>query len=60
MEQIKEIKAKHLNDNIYALTGATISSRALTNGVVNTVKKFVYRLDKLNEAVKKDQLSIAF
>lgn len=60
MEQIKEIKAKHLNDNIYALTGATISSRALTNGVVNTVKKFVYRLDKLNEAVKKDQLSVAF
>jgi electron transport complex protein RnfG len=59
-EQVKEIKAKHLNDNIYALTGATISSRALTNGVVNTVKKFVYRLDKLNEAVKKDQLSIAF
>ncbi|MFA6223548.1 MAG: FMN-binding protein [Desulfomonilaceae bacterium] len=60
MEQIKEIKAKHVNDNIYALTGATISSRALTNGVVNTVKKFVYRLDKLNEAVNKDQLSIAF
>ncbi|MGC8604128.1 MAG: FMN-binding protein [Desulfomonilaceae bacterium] len=59
-EQIKEIREKHLKDNIYALTGATISSRAMTNGVVNTVKKFVYRLDKLNEVIKKDQLSVAF
>lgn len=59
-EQIKEVKQKHLNDNIYALTGATISSRALTNGVVNTVKKFVYRLDILSEAIKKEQLSVAF
>ncbi|MGC8658083.1 MAG: FMN-binding protein [Desulfomonilaceae bacterium] len=59
-EQVKEIKAKHLKDNIYALTGATISSRAMTNGVVNTVKKFVYRLDKLNEAIKKENLSVAF
>jgi electron transport complex protein RnfG len=59
-EQVKEIKEKHLKDNIYALTGATISSRAMTNGVVSTVKKFVYRLDKLNEAIKKEQLSVAF
>jgi len=59
-EQIKEVKQKQLNDNIYALTGATISSRALTNGVINTVKKFVYRLDILSEAIKKEQLSVAF
>lgn len=59
-EQVKEIKAKHLNDDIYALTGATISSRALTKGVVNTVQKFVKRLEILDEAIRKEQLSIAF
>ncbi|MFH0958439.1 MAG: FMN-binding protein [Pseudomonadota bacterium] len=59
-EQVKEIKTKHLDDNIYALTGATISSRALTNGVVNTVQKFAKRLAILDEAIKKEQLSIAF
>jgi Na+-translocating ferredoxin:NAD+ oxidoreductase subunit G len=59
-EKVDEIKEKHLKDNIYALTGATISSRALTNGVVDTVKKFVYRLDILNEAIKKDNITVAF
>lgn len=59
-EQVKEIKTKHLNDDIYALTGATISSRALTKGVVNTVQKFVKRLEILDEAIRKEQLSIAF
>ncbi len=59
-QQIKEIKQQHLNDNIYALTGATISSKALTVGVVDTVKKFVYRLDILNEAIKDKSLSVAF
>ncbi len=59
-EQVKEIKAKHLKDDIYALTGATISSRALTKGVVNTVQKFAKRLEILDEAIKKEQLSIAF
>ena len=49
-EQIREIKQKHLKDDIYALTGATISSRAVTNGVKDTVRKFVYRLDILNDA----------
>jgi electron transport complex protein RnfG len=59
-EQVKEIKTKHLNDDIYALTGATISSLALTKGVVNTVQKFVKRLEILDEAIRKEQLSIAF
>ena len=32
-DQIREIKEKHSKDDIYALTGATISSSAVTNGV---------------------------
>jgi len=59
-EKALEIKDKHLKDDIYALTGATISSRAMTNGVKDTVRKFVYRLEILNDAIKKDNIRIAF
>jgi electron transport complex protein RnfG len=40
-DQIRTVKEKHFKDDIYALTGATISSRAVTNGVRDTVRKFV-------------------
>ncbi|MEJ2717396.1 MAG: FMN-binding protein, partial [Deltaproteobacteria bacterium] len=59
-EQVKEIKEKHLKDDIYALTGATISSRAVTRGVKNIVRKFVYRFDILNKAMKQENVHPAF
>ncbi|MGO9568810.1 MAG: FMN-binding protein [Desulfomonilaceae bacterium] len=59
-DQIREIKQKHVKDDIYALTGATISSRAVTNGVKDTVRKFVYRLDILTDALKQENLQVAF
>jgi Na+-translocating ferredoxin:NAD+ oxidoreductase subunit G len=59
-DQIREIKQKHVKDDIYALTGATISSRAVTNGVKDTVRKFVYRLDILTDALKQEKLQVAF
>jgi Na+-translocating ferredoxin:NAD+ oxidoreductase subunit G len=59
-DQIRDIKAKHLKDDIYALTGATISSNAVTNGVKSTVKKFVYRLGILDEAIKQENVKVAF
>ena len=59
-DQIKEIKDKHLKDDIYALTGATISSKAVTTGVKDTVRKFVYRLGILDDAIKKENLHAAF
>jgi len=59
-DQIREIKQKHVKDDIYALTGATISSRAVTNGVKDTVRKFVYRLDILTGALKQEKLQVAF
>jgi electron transport complex protein RnfG len=59
-DQISEIKQKHAKDDIYALTGATISSRAMTNGVKNTVRKFVYRFDILTGALKQDNIRVAF
>lgn len=59
-DQIREIKQKHAKDDIYALTGATISSRAVTNGVKDTVRKVVYRLDILTRALKQENLQVAF
>jgi len=59
-EKVREIKDKHLKDDIYALTGATISSRAVTNGVKDTVRKFVYRLAILDQALKHAKLQVAF
>jgi Na+-translocating ferredoxin:NAD+ oxidoreductase subunit G len=59
-EQIKEIREKHLKDDIYALTGATISSVAVTRGVKDTVRKFAYRLGILNDAIKQEKIQVAF
>ncbi len=59
-DQVGQIKEKHLKDDIYALTGATISSRALTNGVKDTVKKFVYRFDILTDVLKQENVQAAF
>jgi electron transport complex protein RnfG len=59
-EEIKKIKEKHLPDDIYALTGATISSRAVTHGVQDTVKKFAYRFDLLKKAVEQEKIPVAF
>ncbi len=59
-EKVAEIKNKHLKDDIYALTGATISSRALARGVVETVTKFVYRLAILDKAIKQDNIPVSF
>ncbi len=59
-EQIREVKEKHLKDDVYALTGATISSRAVLNGVKDTTRKFVYRLEIVKEAVKQENIQVAF
>ncbi len=59
-ERIKEIEEKHKDDNIYALTGATISSDAVTRGVKNTVRKFVYRFDILKQAIADKNVQVAF
>jgi Na+-translocating ferredoxin:NAD+ oxidoreductase subunit G len=59
-DKVKQIKEKHLKDDIYALTGATISSRAVVNGVRDTAIKFVYRLGILSNAVKQQNISVAF
>jgi electron transport complex protein RnfG len=53
MEQYKE-------QDIYALTGATISSKAVTDGLKGIAKKFAYRLDALDSVLKEQQIAVSF
>lgn len=43
-EEIESIRSKYIDKDIFALTGATISSRSVTDGVKGMVKKFAYRV----------------
>ncbi|RLB42249.1 MAG: FMN-binding protein [Deltaproteobacteria bacterium] len=59
-EQIKEIQEKYKDADIYALTGATISSNAVTSGVKNMVKKFAYREKMLERILAQQRIAAAF
>ncbi len=59
-EKREAIMKKYQTQDIYALTGATISSRAVTNGVKNIVKKFAYRMANLQKIIKDSNLKVAF
>ncbi len=59
-KDVKETREKYRDQEIYALTGATISSRAVTDGVKNIVKKFAYRLKKLDDVIEGQNISVAF
>jgi electron transport complex protein RnfG len=56
----KEVREQHVKDNIYALTGATISSAAVTRGVKDVVRKFVYRFNIVKKAIELEKIDIAF
>jgi electron transport complex protein RnfG len=59
-EDINRIRNKYQDKDIYALTGATISSEAVTEGVQNMTKKFAYRIRALDDLVASRGLLAAF
>jgi len=59
-EELQRIRAKYQDSDIYALTGATISSRAVTDGVKSMVKRFAYRVEVLERVVQAQKLPAAF
>jgi electron transport complex protein RnfG len=59
-KDIKSLQAKYQDKDICAITGATISSVAVVNGVKNVVTKFVYRVKILEEIISKQDISVAF
>ena len=59
-EDASKILKQYGDKDIYALTGATISSRSVNNGVKSIVKKFAYRLNILDTALAEQKIEVAF
>ena len=59
-EEVARIQEQYQDDDIYALTGATISSSAVTNGVKAMVKKFAYRLAILDRVLAEQHIATPF
>ena len=59
-DEIASIQSKYQDQDIYALTGATISSEAVTNGVRGIIKRFAYRVEMLDEVIAGQKIPVAF
>lgn len=59
-EELIGIRSKYEDRDIYALTGATISSRAVTSGVKNSVRKFAYRIEILDHVLEGQKITVPF
>ena len=59
-EEVATIQEQYKDNDIYALTGATISSRSVTNGVKAMVKKFAYRLAILDRVLVEQHIATSF
>ena len=57
---VDTIRTKYLDRDIYSLTGATISSKAVTDGVKNMINKFAYRLNILDSVIERQHIPVAF
>lgn len=57
---IEKMEEQYKDKNIYALTGATISSRSVTNGVKAIVQKFAYRINILDKVLAEQQIAVPF
>ncbi len=59
-EDIAKFREQYKDKAVYALTGATISSKAVTEGVKGIVTKFAYRLNVLDKILKEQQIAVSF
>lgn len=59
-DEVGKIQAQYQDKDIYALTGATISSRSLTNGVKGIVQKIAYRLAILDRVLQEQKIAVPF
>jgi len=59
-EDIAAIQKHYQDKDIYALTGATISSMAVTNGIRNMTKKFAYRIKILDRVIASRNVPVSF
>jgi electron transport complex protein RnfG len=59
-EAVAAMEAQYQAKDIYALTGATISSRSVTNGVKGIAQKFAYRLEILDRVLSEQKIAAPF
>jgi electron transport complex protein RnfG len=59
-EETLAFREQYKTKDVYALTGATISSKAVTNGLKGIVTKFAYRINVLDKVLKEQQLAVSF
>jgi electron transport complex protein RnfG len=59
-EEIESLRRKYKDHDIYALTGATISSQSVTDGVKGMVKRFAYRVGILDHVISEQKIPVAF
>ncbi|MBU4228718.1 MAG: FMN-binding protein [Desulfurivibrionaceae bacterium] len=59
-DEVARIQEQYQDDDIYALTGATISSSAVTNGIKAMVKKFAYRVAILDRVLAEQHIATPF
>ena len=59
-EEIESLRRKYKDQDIYALTGATISSQSVTDGVKGMIKRFTYRVEILDEVILQQNIPTAF
>ena len=58
--EVLKLMEQYRDNDIYALTGATISSRFVTDGLKGIAKKFAYRLGALDSVLKEQQIAVSF
>ena len=58
--EIERIRHLYRDADIYAITGATISSKAVTNGVQAMVTKFAYRIRTLDKIIAQENIAVSF
>jgi Na+-translocating ferredoxin:NAD+ oxidoreductase subunit G len=59
-DEVLRFREQYQEKDIYALTGATISAKAVANGVKGIVTKFAYRIDVLDKVLQEQQLAASF
>ena len=59
-EEVARIMELYKDKDIYALTGATISSKSVTKGVQAIVKKFGYRVSILDRVLAEQNIQVSF
>lgn len=59
-EAAQQVMQEYSDNDIYAITGSTISSDAVTSGLKGMTKKFAYRLDILDSVLEEKQIGVPF